>query len=214
MTYHLTSTTDAGPLTETLRNTCTLLGTSAANCRATVAVTVAQESTTQLSTFAVTEVARLGYAQIPITVGSAAALRSVSNCSANGGRTSTSPQTTSQTASSDPPDGTGYASAVVHPPSGLSTGAKAGIGVGVGLGGVALLVAGGVFLYWRRKRRHSAPPYQPPMATAPDLDQPQTKSSQQSPYEFEQPAIKHGMPVGRQVQEWPGQYGTYELPTN
>jgi hypothetical protein len=52
------------------------------------------------------------------------------------------------------------------------------------------------------------------MASVPDLDQSQTKSSQEGPHEFEQPETKHEMPVGRQVQELPGQYGSYELPTN
>lgn len=217
MTYYYISSTDAGPLTETLYDTCTLLGTTAANCHATVAVTVAQQSTTSPSTFVITEAVTLGYAQIPITAGPAAALRSVSSCSANSGVAPSSTQDTTVTASSGVPSdvsSTQMAYAVPVPGPGQSTGAKVGIGVGVGVGGAALLVVGGVFLYWRRKRQVSPKSHQQSMASAPNLDHPQAQSSQQGPYELEQPTIKHEKPVGRQVQELPGQYGSYELPTN
>jgi hypothetical protein len=130
MTYAYTSSTDTGPLTATIHDKCTSLGTTTANCHATVTVTVGDGITILPSRYVVSEAAYLGYAQVPITAGPTAALRSVSSCSANAGVTLSS-STTSQTppVSSRPVTETGEASPVIYPASGLSTGAKIGIGV-------------------------------------------------------------------------------------
>jgi hypothetical protein len=122
-----------------------LLGTTAANCHAIVTVTVAGESISSASPYVVTEPASLGYAQIPVTAGPAAALRSVSSCSANSGVATSSPVDKTGSVSSgvhSSMSATGESSLVTYAGSGLSTGAKVGIGVGVGIGGAALLVVG------------------------------------------------------------------------
>jgi hypothetical protein len=199
MTYYWTSSTDAGPLTETLYDTCTLLGTTAANCHAIVTVTVAGESISSASPSIDTESASLGYAQIPITAGLAAALRSVSSCSANSGVVTSSPVDTTASVYSrvhSRMSATGKASPVTYAGAGLSTGTKVGIGVGVGIGGAALPVMGGVLLYRMRTRRKPSPPHQPSMVMAPHLSHPQIQSNRHGPYEFEQPATRHEMPVG------------------
>ncbi|KAN0095614.1 hypothetical protein V8E51_016325 [Hyaloscypha variabilis] len=78
--------------------------------------------------------------------------------------TSSSSSTSSATTSSGSPAQTGTGAA--QPSSGLSTGAKAGIGVGVAIVGIAVL-AGVIFALYRRRREETQPPgYDPKTAPA------------------------------------------------
>lgn len=67
---------------------------------------------------------------------------------------------------------------------GLSTGTKAGIGIGAAIGAIAV-VAMGLFivkaLQWRKRAQAAAPSYEPPEEYAPSEDdyyQPETKPAQ------------------------------------
>jgi hypothetical protein len=75
--------------------------------------------------------------------------------------------------------GGGTASSNTTPSSGLSSGVKAGIGVGVGIGGAIALLAVGLFLLRRRKRKDTSnsldglsnvSPYKAELATGPDVE--------------------------------------------
>lgn len=218
MSYYFTSTTGAGSLIETLYDTCRLRSTTVAYCSATAAITVGSVSTSTTDVFVVSDEAGLGYAQVPITAGPAAALRSVSSCSVSGEATSnrissTSSQhaTVANTASSS---SSGASTSTVQ--AGLSTGAKAGIGVGAGVGAVLVLAGIGALLWLRkRKQRKLATSHEPAVIDPHDSIASAPKGDYQHAYEFEQPATKHEMPGTREVQELPEDYyKRYELSTH
>ena len=223
MNYISVNSTTTGVASEL----CTLHGTTVAYCHAAVSLTLGTLSNSITSSFVLTDQGALGYQQVPITAGPAAALKSVSSCSASGGGavstvvTTTSEQPTSATGRATSSKSTSSSTGTGTPHSGLSTGAIAGIGAGIGAAGAVLLVAGGVILF---RRRQKAKARERAAANATQIfGHPQQFYPQQpAPYGVEHSAAKYGqpstqyeMPAGREVQELSGSgyQKPHELPT-
>ena len=68
-----------------------------------------------------------------------------------------------------------------HKSMGLSTGAKAGVGVGVTLGGIALIAAAVYFIFERRRKRRNAEGLEPPQYNKSELAAPDTAANPISP---------------------------------
>lgn len=216
MRYAAVSTTGSGDLNYGVSDKCKLRSTTVAYCTATATVVLGSLSTASTDIFAVTEEGVLGFAQVPITAGPAAALRSVSSCSVSGAATSSpissTPSEKPTVASSASTSSTATAGATG---AGLSTGAKAGIGAGAAVGGLALLAAIGALLWYRKRKQRMSPSAQESnMATVHTYDQPPPSYSQRGPYEFEQPAAKYEMSARQEVQELPVYHKQYELPAD
>jgi hypothetical protein len=217
MTYTSTGSTNSTPTSEAATESCQLHGTTVAYCHAVVSLSIAALSNSLTSSFVLTDQGALGYQQVPITAGPAAALKSVSSCSASGGGavstalTTTSEYVTSSTGRSTNSHSTSSSTGTAAPDSGLSTGVKAGIGAGVGVGCAALLFVGGFILF--RQRQKSKARKQAAANTTQNFGHPQLYAQQQGAYEVAQPAAKYEMAGDREVQELPGYQKTYELPT-
>ena len=212
----LTSTNTLSGLSQSAAETCHLFGTTLAACTLTAAVMMGSLSVDSTSTYVLTQEALLSYGQVPITAGPARAQASVSSCLANG---NTAVASSSPTAPrSSPYNGNidvTSSSALAGPTSpasssGLSTGAKAGIGAGVGVVAVGAIVLGGVLYCIRRKKARKAA--QLPLTyeekresrpAEPELDSDGVR------YELYQPQVKHEMPVGRETQEMSAAYDGY-----
>ena len=94
----------------------------------------------------------------------------------------------------------------------MSTGAKAGIGVGVAIG--ALLLICGVVLLLRRRRskRKSGNSNMPAEKDGAEVDKAAMLDSDVQKHELEQPTQE--MPIGNEAQELPAKHGNVELGRN
>ena len=222
MSYTSLGTTMSHTTTQDVYEWCSLYGTTVANCHATIIVGVDTLVYTTTSSFILSQQDKLGYAYVPMTAGPASASLALATCSVQRPQSLSSSAIASsrlsESARSASTSGSSTSTSTGKPNagSGLSTGANAGIGVGVGLGVLALLALGGVFLA-RRRRRSKQPKSHaaPPPAEKKDFS---PRDAGPGLYEFEQPAIKHEMPVGGEAQEMPGAWkgveSRYELPEN
>ena len=99
------------------------------------------------------------------------------------------------------------------PSSGLSSGGKAGIGVGVGLGG-ALLLGGAIGLFVRRRRKTLKGPSAEHIAEkdGSGMERANMLGNDGQKHELEQPLGE--MPVGKEAHELPAKHGSVEVGRN
>ena len=111
------------------------------------------------------------------------------------------------------PGSSGSSGSSGSPSSGLSSGGKAGIGVGVGLGG-ALLLGGAIGLFVRRRRKTLRGPSAEQIAEKDrsGIDRANMLGNDGQKHELEQPLGE--MPVSKEAHELPAKHGSVEVGRN
>jgi hypothetical protein len=194
--------------------TCTLYGLTSGRCIFTVYDIESSSQFNAPSTVAVSLYTTLtpgDFAVVPITAvnGDTGLLSSVAQCAISAVRSAPTSAGTSITSNTGPTGTATNAESPItnsHAASGLSPGEKAGIGIGVGLGGVIILGVGALLLY-RRSKQDRSPPQ---LSEAGEVGV--GKAGTQSLHELGQEEKE--MPTGKEAHEMPSPTIKAELAAN